>query len=167
MRRGKWLQRFHEVHGKDPAYLTARQTHRIMEVLLRRMEEVRKTQAAVAEQLGVSQPHVAQLMKGRPNITLRSLISLAGALDLDVTLRFRDRATGALYADTGQSLYLQWSGPGAAGKGAGGQSVRAYRHAKPSEAPWEPMVTGTSVAVTPRERQGAWEYSDVALRDAA
>ena len=52
-----------------------------------RMNELGVTRAELAQRLGVSRQYITKLLNGKPNLTLRSLVDIAMALDLDITVR--------------------------------------------------------------------------------
>ncbi|MFJ3649275.1 helix-turn-helix domain-containing protein [Streptomyces murinus] len=56
-----------------------------------------KSRADLAKAMGVSPGRVSQIMSGDANLTVRTLASLAEALDADVEIRFSPR--GALAAE--------------------------------------------------------------------
>jgi transcriptional regulator with XRE-family HTH domain len=52
-----------------------------------RLEDLNLSRAELAERLGVSRQYVTKLLNGKPNLTLKSLVDIALALDMDITVR--------------------------------------------------------------------------------
>ena len=65
-----------------------------------RRRELGLTQESLAERAGLSRPSIANVEAGRQNMGLRQLVSLAGALDVDVAALFARASSAANVATT-------------------------------------------------------------------
>ena len=63
----------------------------IGEEIVTRMDEVGINQAELAQRMGVSRARVSQVLAGSDNLTLRTLVSVANALDSRISLRMECR----------------------------------------------------------------------------
>lgn len=90
---------------KDPAYQAERLALAVTEEISRRMQEEGVTKAELARRLGVSKARITHLLNGSPNLTLRTIASVAVALGSEVDLRIRDWASSpeSLLEDQGPS----------------------------------------------------------------
>ena len=66
------------------------------EAIAARMAEMELTGAALADRLGVSRARVSQILSGADNLTLKSLVTVATALGLEVHIDFRRPRSEAL-----------------------------------------------------------------------
>ncbi len=63
----------------------------ITESLYRRMEELGINQHKLATQLGVSDAYISRVLKGHENISLKTLVKIAMALELDLKIDFQPK----------------------------------------------------------------------------
>lgn len=61
-----------------------------------RLREAKLSQSALAERLGVSRAYVSQILNGKPNMTLETLVKLADALDMRVEIDLRAASLPAI-----------------------------------------------------------------------
>lgn len=65
----------------------------ITEQISAAMEKQRINRSELAKILGVSPPAITKILNGSANFTLRTLLSLADALNLNLVVKYRERAT--------------------------------------------------------------------------
>lgn len=98
-----WLQQFEQEYGEDPGYLAAGFMRQLVDEVCRRMDDLHLTQRELAARMGTSQAYVAKVLNHHPNMTVKSLMQLATALELQVDgISLVDKRTGRLFADTGE-----------------------------------------------------------------
>ena len=74
----------------DPDYEFAGVAIDVGEQIVARMEERGMTYEDVAREMGVQPARVRQILRGNDNLTLKSIVRVAIALDSRVELRLRD-----------------------------------------------------------------------------
>jgi transcriptional regulator with XRE-family HTH domain len=81
-----WLQEKIEKFADDPAFLTEMQILKFTEAVVRNMERNAVPRAELARKLGVSKAMVTKLLSGNPNMTMRTMVTVAHVLgcELDV-----------------------------------------------------------------------------------
>ena len=79
----------------DPEYEFDKLAIEVGEQIVARMEERGMTQADVAREMGVSRARVSQILRGNDNLTLKSIVAVAVALDSRVDFRLRDARAAA------------------------------------------------------------------------
>lgn len=84
------LQKYFEEDKKDPDYQIERLLLEINEYILEALKKKGLTQKAFAEKLGVSPAYITKLLNGKPNLTLKSLIKIALALDVELKVEITD-----------------------------------------------------------------------------
>ncbi len=67
----------------------------ITESINKRMIEKNINRSKLSELLNVSRPAVTKILNGNSNFTLKTLLSLSDALDLDLKVEFKERETKA------------------------------------------------------------------------
>lgn len=70
----------------DPEFVLEGVVLDTTEQICKRMDEIGITRAELAQRLGVSRQYVTKLLNGKPNLTLKSLVDIAMALDTDITI---------------------------------------------------------------------------------
>ena len=78
-----WIDEFQG----DPDYEFSKVAIDIGEQIVARMEERGMTQADVAREMGVSRARVSQILRGKDNLTLKSIVAVAIALESRVELQ--------------------------------------------------------------------------------
>lgn len=91
MQTSEWLTQYLERYREDADYLVERLLLSINEQIVERMESSGLRRSEIAGRMGVSRPFVTQLLRGNPNITLKTLVRLAGAVDLALDIRLTPR----------------------------------------------------------------------------
>lgn len=71
--------------------------------LLVRKRETKFTLKALADKLGINKSYVTRSFSSPPNWTIDKISDMADALELDLVVEARDRATGRLYTPTGNA----------------------------------------------------------------
>jgi len=82
----------HEYHD-DPEYILEGLLYDLTEQIVQAMQRQRVSRADLAERLGVSRAYVTQLLRGKPNTTLRTLVRVAAALGLKLQASLVRRAS--------------------------------------------------------------------------
>ena len=80
-----WIDEFQG----DPDYEFAKLAIEVGEQIVARMEERGMTQADVAREMGVSRARVSQILRGNDNLTLKSIVAVAIALDCRIEFRLQ------------------------------------------------------------------------------
>lgn len=99
-------QRFAErlkQYEHDPEFLTEELLIEITEQISVRLDAIGMSAAELAKRLGVSRPYISQIMNGKPNMTIRTLVGIALALDQRVSVTLKDRRKHGL--DVGTFTY--------------------------------------------------------------
>lgn len=63
----------------------------ITESICRKMKEKNISRSKLAEKLNISRPAVTRMLDGNPNFTLKRLLAVTDALDLDLSIEFKER----------------------------------------------------------------------------
>lgn len=85
----EWFRAELQALQDDPDYLTEGVLLDVTEQIYARMQEHGLRQTDLAECLGVSRAFVSQLLNGKPNMTMRTLVGVAHALGQRVEIRLR------------------------------------------------------------------------------
>ncbi len=65
--------------------------YRLTEKIAQKMEEKKITRTELAKRMNVSSPYVTKILRGNANFTLRSMLSLADALDQELKIDFEEK----------------------------------------------------------------------------
>lgn len=84
-----WIDEFQG----DPDYEFTKVAIDIGEQIVARMEERGMTQADLARAMGVSRARVSQILRGNDNLTLKSIVAVAIALDCRVEMLLKPLPT--------------------------------------------------------------------------
>ena len=95
------------------------------ERIVERMEELGMTRTRLAAAVGVSKARISQILSGRDNLTLKSLVAVAMGLDTRIELRLKSKDT-----------------PNGTRTGAGTHGQHRDRAARKVTAPRIPPATG-------------------------
>jgi DNA-binding CsgD family transcriptional regulator len=100
----EWFGELIKAGEDDPDSVTDELLLDLTEQLYVRMTELGLRPMELAERLGVSRAYVSQLLNGKPNMTIRTLVRWALALDarIHVELRSEPPPTGNHQRDGGQ-----------------------------------------------------------------
>ncbi|HMS58897.1 MAG TPA: helix-turn-helix transcriptional regulator [Tepidiformaceae bacterium] len=82
-----WFLRRHE----DPEYLFELLATDLGEAIVARMEAAGINRTELAERMGVSRARVSQVLGGHDNLTLKTLVAVAHALDTSLSIGFEPR----------------------------------------------------------------------------
>jgi transcriptional regulator with XRE-family HTH domain len=85
-----WFTDLLDRYEDDPDFLTEQVLLDVTEQICVRLNELGLKPADLARRLGVSRAAVSQMLNGKPNMTLRTLVGVAHALDVEL----RPRASG-------------------------------------------------------------------------
>ena len=91
MKPDKWFEKTLKSFEKDPQFLLERKILDVTEEICAVMKKKDITRKELAERLGVSPAAITKILRGNSNFTLKTLLSLASALDLDLDVSFRER----------------------------------------------------------------------------
>ena len=86
-----WIAQFRG----DPEFEFHLAAARIGEEIVARLDDLGLTQAELATRMGVSAARVSQILRGADNLTLKSLVAVAAALDADLSLSMKPRGVTA------------------------------------------------------------------------
>lgn len=81
-----WLESYIEQHKYTVDYQTELSIIDLNEKIVSKMEELRINRAELAKRLGVSKAFVTKLLNGSPNMTIKTMIAVALALDCQLYL---------------------------------------------------------------------------------
>ncbi|MGH2588286.1 MAG: helix-turn-helix domain-containing protein [Dehalococcoidia bacterium] len=87
----EWFEQELSSLENDPDFLTEELLLEITEQIYVQMEKSGVRPAELARRLGVSRAFVSQLLNGKPNMTMRTLVSVAHALDQRVHVALEQR----------------------------------------------------------------------------
>ncbi|MCC6387110.1 MAG: helix-turn-helix transcriptional regulator [Dehalococcoidia bacterium] len=85
--RQAWFEQRHD----DPEYLFELLAIDIGEAIVARMEALGLNRAQLAERMGVSRARISQVLGGHDNLTLKTLVAVAHALDASLSVGFEPR----------------------------------------------------------------------------
>jgi transcriptional regulator with XRE-family HTH domain len=94
-----WLKEKIEEFADDPAYLTEMQILKFTEAVVRNMEANAVPRSELARRLGVSKAMVTKLLRGNPNMNMKTMVTLAYVLgcELDVDIHPQGFRRAELY----------------------------------------------------------------------
>lgn len=81
-----WYKEKLEKFREDMDFLTEAATLDFTEKIVDKMQMRGITRADLADKLGVSRPFITKLLNGNPNMTIRTVVSIAHALDCELRL---------------------------------------------------------------------------------
>ena len=87
----QWFRDLLGADENDPDALTEDLVLDVTEQLYRRMQERGMRPSELAKRLGVSRAFVSQLLNGKSNMTLRTLVGVAFALSLRIRIEFQPK----------------------------------------------------------------------------
>ncbi len=93
------LDHYYEEYQRDPDYIAEGLAIHFIEDVLNLMEEQGVTRDELAKRMGVSSAYISKLLNAPPNLTLRSVVRVAIALDANVFLGLRN-SEGSRHART-------------------------------------------------------------------
>lgn len=92
MKRSDWYQGIYNSVKDNPIYLTERIMVQIGELIYSRMKEKNLSQRDLAAKLNKKQPFISRFLGDGGNTTIKTLVTIAQALDLSVEIKLLDKA---------------------------------------------------------------------------
>jgi len=86
MKAEKWFAGQIEKYKDDLEFRTEGVILEFTEKIVAKMEEKNISRSALAKKLGVSKAFISKLLNGNPNLTIKSMMSIADALGCDLNL---------------------------------------------------------------------------------
>jgi transcriptional regulator with XRE-family HTH domain len=78
----------------------------ITEDICRIMKEKNISRSKLAEKLNISRPAVTRMLGGNPNFTLKRLLAVADALDLELVAGFKERRDNIPFVDNANTGFV-------------------------------------------------------------
>jgi len=91
MRKKTWLQEKVNEFADDPAYLTERHLLKFTEDIISKMKEQNIPRNDLAQRMGVSKAMVTKLLRGNPNMTLKTMVTISQAINCELEVDIRHR----------------------------------------------------------------------------
>lgn len=111
MKTKKWFEDLLKSFEKDLDFRLESLVLNLTESISRKMKEKNINRTQLAGLLNISPPAVTKILNGTSNFTLRTLLSIAVALDLDLDVAFRDKklikATSITYLPSAVGTFLR------------------------------------------------------------
>ena len=82
----------------------------VTENISKRMVDKNINRSELAELLNVSRPAVTKILNGNSNFTLKTLLSLSDALELDLKVEFKEKRTRTTEVATAETGYITAQG---------------------------------------------------------
>ncbi len=98
-----WVEQYRE----DPEYLFEMASLEFGESVVSRMEALGLKRSDLAARMGVSKPRVTQLLAGDENLTLKTMVALANALDMTLSVSLSPRPDHERRAPTGTEEFAR------------------------------------------------------------
>jgi transcriptional regulator with XRE-family HTH domain len=86
MREAKWFQEMLDKYRDDPEFRLEELILDFTEKIAQKMEEKNISRAELARRLGVSRAFVTKLLNGNPNLTIKTMMSIADVLGCDLNI---------------------------------------------------------------------------------
>jgi len=86
MKLEKWYKEKLREFRDDVDFLTETAIIDFTEKIVNKMQKMGMSRADLAGKLGVSKPFITKVLNGNPNLTIRSMVAIARALDCDLNL---------------------------------------------------------------------------------
>ena len=90
MKTEEWFKKKIESFAEDFDFRSETLILNITEKICERMQQKKINRTRLAQKLKVSAPAVTKILNGNPNFTLKTLLSVADALDLELKIDFVD-----------------------------------------------------------------------------
>ena len=97
MKSNKTFKSYLEKYGRDPEFQAERLIIDLTEQIAKRLEDGSLTRSELAKRLKCSNAYITKLMRGEQNLTIRTIVQIANALDC--TLDFSFVAKGSVTFD--------------------------------------------------------------------
>lgn len=82
----KWFNDMLEQYKDDIDFLTEEAIIEFNEKIVKRLKELNLSRTELANKLGVSKAFITKLLNGNPNLTIKTMVSIAKALDCNLEL---------------------------------------------------------------------------------
>lgn len=135
-RESSWYRDLNEKLRNDPTYVAENVALKVAMQINAVLQTEGLAKKLFAEQLGVTQPYVSQILSGQTNMTILTLAKVACALGLDLSVNIARPSQLHLELDFGQETYLLTGVPiatsepiptmGGQSKSGAGQSTRCF-----------------------------------------
>ncbi len=89
-----WHKNKIEKFRNDVDYITEATILDFTEMVVEKMQKTGISRAELAHKLGVSRPFVTKLLNGNPNMTIKTMASIAHALKCEMRIALRRKAAG-------------------------------------------------------------------------
>lgn len=86
-----WFHELLKQREDAPDYLAEGVLLDITEQIAVRLRDLQMSAADLAKRLGVSRAYISQIMNGKPNMTVRTVVGIAHALDRQVSVKLEVR----------------------------------------------------------------------------
>ncbi len=104
MKKQNWFKSKLETFKEDIEFRLETLVLELTENICKRMAQKNINRMELAKRLHVSPPAVTKILNGNSNFTLKTLLSIADALDQELTIDFREKDTVASYRPVKKSL---------------------------------------------------------------
>ena len=94
MKLATWYKEKIEKFRDDVDFLTETAILDFTEKLVGKMHQAGLCRAELTQKLGVSRPFVTKLLNGNPNMTIKTMVSIAHALECEMKIALRRKAAG-------------------------------------------------------------------------
>ena len=102
-----WLAEYASQFENDPEYLAETLAIRFTEQILSLMKQEGVSRAALAEKLEVTRAYISKVFNAPPNLTLRSIATVALGLDADVAITVTPRSVTAAFPSASAVSWLK------------------------------------------------------------
>ena len=89
-----WHKKKIEKFRNDVDYVTEATILGFTEMVVEKMQKTGLSRAELAQKLGVSKPFVTKLLNGNPNMTIKTMVSIAHALECEMKMVLRRKGAG-------------------------------------------------------------------------
>jgi len=86
MKAEKWLRGLLDKYKDDLEFRAEGVIYDFTEKIVARMEELKINRSDLADRLGVSKPFITKLLNGNPNLTIKTMMSIADVLGCELSL---------------------------------------------------------------------------------
>ena len=111
MKKEKWFYEAVTEYKNDVEYLTEAAILDVTEKIVEKMKEQDLSRTELANRLGVSKAFITKVLGGYPNLTIRSMVSLANALGCNLSFEIIPKGFRAkrfyYYESRGQTVDLK------------------------------------------------------------
>ncbi|HHT9134652.1 MAG TPA: helix-turn-helix domain-containing protein [Candidatus Avalokitesvara rifleensis] len=91
-----WLEQFAERYKDDPDFIFEGAILDFTEAVCEKMEKDRVSRAQLAERLGKTRAFVTRTLNGQPNLTLKTMVRIAHALNSELSIHLTAKDIGII-----------------------------------------------------------------------